>query len=85
MGELEREGRGAVGSCPLSPRGPRSNAGIGPDGGKALAALLERLTTLQTLDLRFVEGERYSGWESWGAEYRLGNRQRLGAGRWPSS
>ncbi len=41
----------------------RSKNGIGPDGGKALAAPLERLTTLQTLDLRFVEGVRYRGWE----------------------
>ena len=32
----------------------RSNNGIGPDGAKALAAGLEELTGLQTLDLRWA-------------------------------
>ncbi len=31
---------------------PRSNNGLGSDGGRALAASLERLTALQTLNLR---------------------------------
>ncbi len=32
---------------------PRSGNRLGPDGGRALAAGLERLTALQTLDMRW--------------------------------
>ncbi len=38
--------------CPA----PRSGNGLGPDGGRALAAGLERLTALQTLNMRWPWG-----------------------------
>ncbi len=47
--------------CPA----PRSRNELGPDGGRALAAGLERLTALQTLNMRWACGGGYGeGWRA---------------------